>query len=190
MATTAFPPNRRARRSRQGGFTLLEAAVSCAILALVMQTAVSATIVMTRSGKFGMSELERGAKAKQALQRVVNELRNSSRDSDLLGVPYMRVTGSAGDEKLTFRRVASFGTNGAEVVPIWSTPIELFRSQGQLVRRQDNVTIPVVSQVESLDFEIDPLGRVDLQIGFRREVAGAAGVVQHSLHHLRVSPQR
>lgn len=192
---TGSMSHRRSRRrlrgrAGQGGFTLLEAAVSSAILALVMQTAVSATLVMTRSGEFGMSEIERGAKAQQSLQRVVNELRNSSRDTDVLGNPYMEVSGEEGSETMTFRRVAEFGENGAEIVPIWSSEIELFRDGNQLVRRQDGVTTPIVNNVESLDFTVDSLGRVDVQIGFFREAAGAAGVMQHSLHHLRVSPQR
>ncbi len=188
-------PSRRSRhgargRVGQGGFTLLEAAVSSAILALVMQTAVTATLVMTRSGEFGMSEIEHAAKAKESLQRLVNELRNSSRDTDAFGNPYMVVTGEEGEQRMTFRRVAEFGENGAEIVPIWSTAIELFRDGDRLVRRQDGVTTPIVNNVESLDFTVDSLGRVDVQIGFFREAAGAAGVMQHSLHHLRVSPQR
>lgn len=169
---------------------MLEAAISVALLAGVLQTAVSASVVMARSGEFGMSEIERNARADDVLARIANEVRNSSRETDESGVAYMQVAGDPGSEVLTFRRVATFGENGAEVVPMFSTPIELYRDGDRLMRRQDGVETVLATNVESLDFELDALGRVDVQIGFARETAGAAGFVQHALHGLRITPQR
>lgn len=181
-------PPRRSRRS--AGYTLLEMVVSMTILAVVLQAAVSSTIVMTQSSGLGSSELDAEAGSKTALRLVINELRTSSRDTDANGDPYMAVTGGIGQQSITFRRVAAFGDNGAEVVPIWSTPISLFLRDGQLLRSQDGVETLVANHVETLDFAIDTLGRVDVQIGFVRESAAAAGSVQRRIRHLRVTPQR
>lgn len=177
------------RRRHCGGFTLLEAAVSFTILALVLQASVSATIVMSRSGDFGTAELEQNARARDTLKQLAAELRTTSRETDLTGTPYARVTGSAGNETLTFRRIAAFGSNGAELVPRWSTPIVLQRRAGQLVRTQDGAETILANGVETLDFDIDSLGRIDVLVGFAR-ASGKDGAIARQQHHFRVTPQR
>ncbi len=177
---------------RPAGFTLLEVTISAAILAVLLQTAVSSALLMTRSGQFGVSVIERNARAQNTLQKLAHELRTSSRGVDAAtGTPYMTVTGTTGDQRITFRRVASFGTNGSEIVPIWSTPIELFRSGSQLVRRQDGDEAVVMNQVETLDFTVDALGRIDLQVGTVVPASGdSSGQTIRSVQVVRVAPQR
>ena len=180
----------RSGRSRlAAGFTLLEVMVSIVILAMVLQASASATMVMTRSSDYGNAEVEQQARARAALRHLAVELRTSSSDADELGTPYMSVAGAGGQESLNFRRVADFGTNGAEVVPRWSTPIALTLEGNQLIRTQDSVSRVVANGVESLDFDIDVLGRVDVQIGMAR-ASKSGGLVSRSTQQVRVSPQR
>ena len=181
-----------ARRGRwpSGGFTLLEAMVSVTILAVVMQTSISATLVMSKSGDFGMTSIEQEARAQWSLRRIAAELRFSSCDVDELGNPYIAISGEQGRQVLTFRRVAQFGSYGVEVVPMWSTPIELRIEGSQLIRRQDEIDTVMANYVESLDFSIDENGRVDVQLGCARPSKGADGNVAHSLHHVRISTPR
>jgi len=187
--------NRRPAVARRGlrwpgGFTLLEAAVSITILAIVMQTSISATLVMSKSGQLGMTSIEQEARVQLTLRMVAAELRASSTGLDSAGTPYLAIAGEQGHETLTFRRVAQFGTYGVEVVPMWTTPIELRIEQGHLIRRQDEADTVLVNFAESLDFTIDANGRVDVQLGCARPTHGAEGEVQHTIHHVRISPMR
>jgi type II secretory pathway pseudopilin PulG len=177
------------RRPRSSGFTLLEATVSVTILAVVLQASVSATLVMSRSADFGGAELEQSTRARDALRGLAVELRTSSREVDASGTPYMAVAGTEGSETLTFRRVADFGSNGSEVVPRWSTPITIALQGGQLVRTQGGTTVVLANGVETLDFEIDAIGRVDARVGIAR-TSKADGQVAREQHHFRASPQR
>lgn len=172
------------------GFSLLEVVIAAAIIAVVLQTAASSTLLMTRSGEFGAGQTERSARARNVLEMLAAEIRSSSSDTDpATGDPYIAVDGAPGDERLTFRRVAQYGSNGAEVVAIWSTPIEVFRDEDRLVRRQDGVEQVIMNQVETVDFDLDSLGRVDVQVGTFTAPSSQSGTGIHLLHGVRATPQ-
>lgn len=173
-----------------GGFTLLEAVVSITILAVVMQTSISATLVMSKSGQFGMTSIEQEARARMSLKLVAAELRSSSTGSDSLNEPYITVAGEPGKQTLTYRRVAQFGSYGVEVVPMWTTPIEVRIEKGQLIRRQDEIDTVIANFAETFDVSIDQNGRVDVQLGSARPSHGVGGEILHTVHHVRVSPMR
>jgi len=173
-----------------GGFTLLEAVVSVTILAVVLQTSISATLVMSKSGQYGMTSIEQEARSTLSLRGIAAELRSSSIGSDSLNQPYIAIAGEPGKQTLTFRRVAQFGSYGVEVVPMWSTPIEVRIEKGQLLRRQDEVDTVLANFAETLDFSIDVNGRVDVQLGCARPSHGADHEILRTLHHVRVSPMR
>lgn len=184
-------PASRAPRRGEAGFTLLEMIFAVAIVAVTLQATVSSTVVMTRSGEFGTAHMEQQARAEQLLEQLLHEVRTSSRETDpTTDEPYLSVGGTPGDRTLTFRRVAAFGTNGSQIVPIFTSPIEICREKGALVRKQDGVTKTIMQDVESLDFAVDELGRVDIKLGTHRDGSSNAGASQRAVHLVRVDPQR
>ena len=151
-------------RSR-AGYTFVEAAFTVGLLAIIIQVLVSTTLAMLRSGEFGHEHLQIIAAADDTLEGLGAELQFTSAGTDpVTNQPYVDITGIAGDEKLTFRRVADFGSNGAEVVQLWSTPIEYHLVNGDLVRTQDGVSTVIQRRVSYLDFEVDKLGRIKVQV--------------------------
>jgi len=178
-------------RSAPAGFTLLEMLISLGIMAIVLQTTVSSTLLMTRSSEFGIEGTRLIAQSQQVLAKLKHELQTTATGNDDTGAPYVTVTGSSGDQTLTFRRIATFGSTGQELVPVYSTPIKFYRSQRQLLREQDAKTVVLMNDIDTFDCSIDALGRIDVQIGTSgSKSAASGGTKRHFAYEIRASPQR
>lgn len=90
-------------RARRAGFTLVEIAVSAAVLGLVMLTVGLVTMSGNKAYNAGMSRSRLGTQAQRALERIVSELEMAG-VGGLTPVP----TAPAGSSTLTFRTPQSF----------------------------------------------------------------------------------
>jgi type II secretory pathway component PulJ len=149
----------------EGGFTLLEAVISVSLIVVVLQVMAGISLLVSRSGRFGKKQAHVLAQCQHVLQRISNEVRTSSVDTDpVTGQPYLSITGLEGDREMTFRRVVSFGDNGGELVPVWSSEILYRLEETDLVREQDGDRTVLLRNVEWLGFEVDGMGRVAVQL--------------------------
>lgn len=174
-----FPPQQTGPRTARG-FTILELAISATLIVVVFELVAGTTLMVSRSGKLGHRQATAIGLNQHALQKISNEVRTSSTGVDpVTGQPYLTVGGAEGSRTLTFRRVVSYGSNGAELKPVWSTPIEYRLQNGVLVRRQDGQDIALMQNVVWLEFGVDAVGRVQLALGNAiagGDVAAAAAV--------------
>ncbi len=158
-------PFRRTHSRGRAGFTLLEMAVSVAVLAVLLETLLNGAISMTRSTQFGEKRSRMMAKVQRALDHLHAELLQTSTDVDpVTGAPYVTVGGSAPMETLTFRRVVNYGNNGAELEPIWSTPITYAVAGAQLTRTQDGVSTLLMAGATQLEFDLQSNGRITVTL--------------------------
>jgi prepilin-type N-terminal cleavage/methylation domain-containing protein len=180
------------RRARaQGGFTLLEVVISLTIMTVVLQTTVSSTLVMTRSSDFGIEGTRVTAHAQQVMSKLKQELRSCASGNDASGNPYVTTTGTTGNMTLTFRRIAQFGTTGQELVPVYTSPIKVYRNNNrQLVREQGGKTVVLMSEVDLFDCKIDLLNRIYLGVATSAGGGASDGTTVRAFHEMRVAPQR
>jgi hypothetical protein len=102
---------------------------------------------------------------KRTLDAMQAEILQSSTDVDpVTSAPWLVVGGTAPQETLTFRRVVDFGSNGAELQPIWSTDITYAIANAQLVRTQDGATSMVMAGATQLEFDVAANGRVSITL--------------------------
>jgi len=174
-------------RRHQGGFTLLETLLALGLVAMVMGAVLQSVLVMTRSSEFGQARLDRAVQMDAASARMSAELRltDSFGSDPVTGLPYLSITGSAGDQVLAFRRVLTFAESAGEVVAVWSTPIEYRRVGRDLVRRQDGADEVLLRGTGALDFAVDTLGRLHVAV-VREAEPGATGAPER--RDLLVSP--
>jgi prepilin-type N-terminal cleavage/methylation domain-containing protein len=178
-------------RRRDSGFTLLEMLISIGIMAIVLQTTVSSTLLMTRSGEFGLEGTRLLSHAQLVLERLKHELNTTATGVDGNGAPYVTVTGTEGNMTLAFRRIGAFGSTGTEIVPVFSTAIQFYRSQRQLIREQDGVKTVLMNDVDTFDCSIDALGRIDVQLGMSgSRGAMSGGKPRRLFYEIKASPQR
>ncbi len=150
-----------AGRRRERGTTLLEMMISVVVLAVLMEAVLNGAVAMTRSTQFGDKRSRMAAKVQRSLDVIQAELVQSSTDVDpVTFAPYMTVGGAPPFETLTFRRVVGFGSNGAELQPIWSTDITYSIANALLQRVQDGNTSMIMAGATQLEFEIGANGRI------------------------------
>jgi hypothetical protein len=131
------------------------------------------------------------ALSQQPVSRLKQELRNCAGGNDANGDPCVTVTGPAGGRILTFRKIAQFGNTGRELVPVYTSPIRIFRDDHrQLVREQAGARELLMADVDSFDCSIDALHRVDVAIATSAGGDAAAGPAARAIHEFRVAPQR
>lgn len=154
----------RGVRHHQSGISLVSMVVGMTLTALVVQFVVSSLTVLTRDGELGQSKLQFLAKIGQVENQLTSELRlTSTTDSDpVTGLPYLSLSGVAGDRQIDFRRVSGFATNGLEVIQVWSSPVTLKLNDGNLERTQDGRTSTLCRSIRSFDAEIDEHGRLQV----------------------------
>ncbi len=152
------------------GFSLVEVTISVAIVLVALQIVSSTMFVMARSNNFGAREMDLSARSQLMLGQIGRELMLTSSDLDPATLQSFAVaSGDPGNMQLNFRRVVDFADLLGELVPVWSTEIvyRLDPEQRAFVREQDGNSAVLLRNMESLDFEVDVLGRVRVKIGVR-----------------------
>jgi hypothetical protein len=180
--------SRARRRGPAPGFTVLETVISVVVIVVVLQAITSSTMLLSRGSSFGREKSRVMARAELAMEKLGNELRLSSRaDNPLTGEPMLEVLGEEGSEQIRFRRVVDFGDNGSELLPIWSSPIVYAVEDEVLLRTQDDRREVIVRGIESLDFDLDLVGRVLVQFDLRLE--GTTEQTRVLTHRFHVTPK-
>ena len=165
----------------------MEMTLSVVLMVVVMQIMAESTLIMSRSGNFGAKQVRIIAQNQHALQKIANELRTSSMFLDpTTGDSYAVIGGEKGARTITFRRVAAFGDNGQELLPVWSTPIEYHLEGGLLIRTQDGQDTVVLRGVVWVEFLIDGLGRFGVELSNRAEADSTAAT--EVMQTIRVTP--
>ena len=163
---TRSPKSSALRAAGARGFTLIEVVISVVLMVVILQIVAGATLSMERSGRFGRKRTRITAQNQFLLQKVSNELRTCSMDTDpATGNPMFTITGVEGDRQISFRRVVTFGDTNGELVQVWSTPIAYRMEDSQIIRTQDDLDIILLRDVVWLEFAVDGLGRFIIEVG-------------------------
>ena len=154
-----------ARHPAFGGL-LIEASITLALVVLLLYVIVSSTTALSSSSEFGHKRLDLTSRCDRALDQMIDELQQTSvTDVDpITAEPFLTVGGAAGQRTVRFRRMVGLADNGAEVLGMWSTPIEFLLDGDRLVRRQDGQELLIAQPVQRLEFEVDAAGRLEVEV--------------------------
>ncbi len=157
-------------KGRQAGYTLVETAIAMAVMAVVLQALLMATLALSRSSQLGERRLDQARQGDLALRSVADELALTSTDTDPdTGLPYLTITDNGQADSISFRRINGVSGATGEVVPVWSTPIEFLLDQERLVRRQDGADQVILESATTLEIELDDSDRIVLRVGLNSD---------------------
>lgn len=138
-----------ARRAGQGGFTITEVVVACALTAALLAM-VSTTVVSVASVSSDNNQaLRRDAQRRDVLTLVRRELEGTSLEArEVVIAPDRR--------SISFSTLLGATQIGAEVSGLWSSTIEIALVGDSVVRSQDGISAVLARGIRELTFEIPP----------------------------------
>ena len=157
-------------RGRRSGMTLLEIAVSTAILMLLLGSIAVVFSAMTAGTSSAEANLLAQSECERGLLALVNDLQTTdSVGKDLNGVPYFKIEdrGAGTANAVVFRRVEGFSADVAQDVvnSVYGPPIQYFVDAGSnLVRVQGGTTRAVANRVSAVKFTVTPTGRITIEL--------------------------